>query len=83
MVAPKTSMYALAGDTGKLLWSAPQPRSGYAWPKDLFLIDGLIWYGDPAGGDPNVALPLPPMTGRCSATTPPEVAALMSPSQQT
>ena len=49
VVAPKTKMYAVSVDNGTILWSADHPRSGYVSPKDLFVIDGLVWYGDTAG----------------------------------
>ena len=49
VVAPKTKMYAVSADNGTVLWSALHPRSGYVSPKDLFIIDGLVWYGDTAG----------------------------------
>jgi outer membrane protein assembly factor BamB len=49
VVAPKTKMYALSTADGTVLWSADHPRSGYVSPKDLFVIDGLVWYGDTAG----------------------------------
>lgn len=51
VVAPKASMFAFSCEDGKLLWSAPHPHSGYASPKDLFVIDNLVWYGDTAGAD--------------------------------
>ncbi|MHC4406279.1 MAG: outer membrane protein assembly factor BamB family protein [Planctomycetota bacterium] len=49
VVALNKAVYALSSDSGNLLWSAPHPRSGYVSPKDLFVIDGLVWYGDTAG----------------------------------
>lgn len=49
VIALNKAVYALSSDSGELLWSAPQPRSGYMSPKDLFVIDGLVWYGDTAG----------------------------------
>jgi len=49
VVALNKAVYALSCDGGNLLWSAPHPRSGYVSPKDLFVIDGLVWYGDTAG----------------------------------
>jgi len=51
VVTPGTKVYAVAADTGRLLWSAAQPRSGYASPMDLFVIDDMVWYGDTAGAD--------------------------------
>jgi len=49
VVAPKNKVYALGADRGTVLWSAPHPRSGYVSPKDLFVIDGLVWFGETAG----------------------------------
>jgi len=49
VVAPRNRMYAISADDGKVLWSAVHPRSGYVSPKDLFVIDGLVWCGDTAG----------------------------------
>ena len=42
-------LYTFDAGSGQLLWWAFQPRSGYVSPKDLFVIDGLVWYGDTAG----------------------------------
>ncbi len=33
-------------ESGKTLWEAPSPASGYKSPKDLFVIDGKAWAGD-------------------------------------
>jgi outer membrane protein assembly factor BamB len=49
VVAPKNKMYAISTDDGSILWSAVHPRSGYVSPKDLFVIDSLVWCGDTAG----------------------------------
>ena len=49
VLALNKAVYALSSEGGNLLWSAPQPDSGYVSPKDLFVIDGLVWYGDTAG----------------------------------
>ena len=51
VVAPARSMMALSCKDGRALWNAPHPESGYKSPKDLFVIDGLVWYGDTAGAD--------------------------------
>jgi outer membrane protein assembly factor BamB len=40
------TMYALAADTGKTLWKAPHPPSGYRSAEDLLVIDGLVWTSD-------------------------------------
>ncbi|MFO8012913.1 MAG: PQQ-binding-like beta-propeller repeat protein, partial [Phycisphaerae bacterium] len=37
------TMTALDAASGKRLWSAPHPRSGYDSPEDLFVIDGQVW----------------------------------------
>ncbi len=37
------TMTALDAATGKRLWSAPHPRSGYDSPEDMFVIDGQVW----------------------------------------
>lgn len=39
------TMTALSADTGKTLWTAPHPPSGYASSEDLFVIDDLVWCG--------------------------------------
>ena len=49
VIALNKSVYGLSAKDGEQLWSAPQPRSGYASPKDLFVIDGLVWFGDTSG----------------------------------
>ncbi|NQT17643.1 MAG: PQQ-binding-like beta-propeller repeat protein, partial [Planctomycetes bacterium] len=41
----KDTMTALSADSGKILWTAPHPPSGYASSEDLFVIDGLVWCG--------------------------------------
>jgi outer membrane protein assembly factor BamB len=37
------SMTALSAKTGKTLWTAPHPPSGYDSPEDVFVIDGIVW----------------------------------------
>ena len=39
----KDSMTALSAKTGKILWTAEHPPSGYDSPEDLLIIDGLVW----------------------------------------
>ena len=41
---------ALSAETGKLLWTAPHPLSGYASSEDLFVIDGVVWCGETTSG---------------------------------
>ncbi|MBN1343327.1 MAG: PQQ-binding-like beta-propeller repeat protein [Phycisphaerae bacterium] len=43
-------LVALSADTGKQLWSADGGKGpGASNPPDLFVVDGLVWYGGPEG----------------------------------
>ena len=44
------TLTALDADTGRPLWNADHPPSGYSSPEDLFVIDGAVWYGATSGG---------------------------------
>ena len=44
------TMVALDAATGKQLWSADHPASGYKSPEDLFVIDGLVWCAATSSG---------------------------------
>ncbi len=46
----KDTMTALDAETGKVLWSAPHPPSGYRSPEDLFVIDDRVWTGETTSG---------------------------------
>lgn len=37
------TMTSLSAKTGKILWTAPHPPSGYASPEDLLVAGGLVW----------------------------------------
>ncbi len=37
------TMTSLSAETGKTLWTAPHPPSGYASPEDLLVAGGLVW----------------------------------------
>jgi len=39
----KDTMTALSAETGKVLWTAGHPPSGYDSPEDLFIAGGLVW----------------------------------------
>jgi outer membrane protein assembly factor BamB len=39
----KDTLTALSADTGRKLWDAPHPPSGYASPEDTFVVKGLVW----------------------------------------
>ena len=43
-------MNALSLNTGKALWTAPHPLSGYASSEDLFVIDDVVWCGETTSG---------------------------------
>jgi outer membrane protein assembly factor BamB len=42
----RDSMTALSAESGKVLWTAPHPPSGYASPEDLFVINNQVWTGE-------------------------------------
>ena len=44
------TLTGLAADTGKALWTAKHPLSGYASSEDLFVIDGVAWFGETTSG---------------------------------
>jgi len=46
------TMTALDAKTGKRLWTADHPYSGYNSPEDLFVIGGNVWTGVTAQGGP-------------------------------
>ncbi|MFC1806271.1 PQQ-binding-like beta-propeller repeat protein, partial [Planctomycetota bacterium] len=37
---------ALSADTGKVLWSNKTPNTGFECPKDILVLDDLVWIGD-------------------------------------
>jgi outer membrane protein assembly factor BamB len=46
----KDTMTALSAETGKELWSAYHPPSGYRSPEDLLVAGGLVWTGETTSG---------------------------------
>ncbi len=46
----KDTMTALDLATGKILWTAPHPPSGYRSPEDLLVANGLVWTGETTSG---------------------------------
>jgi len=46
----KDTMTALSAKTGKVLWRAYHPPSGYRSPEDLFVVNGLVWTGETTSG---------------------------------
>jgi len=49
-VGKNDTVSALSAKTGKLMWTAPHPLSGYASSEDLFVIDGVVWCGETTSG---------------------------------
>jgi len=44
------TMTALSAKTGKVLWTAYHPPSGYRSPEDLLVANGLVWTGETTSG---------------------------------
>ncbi len=44
------TMTAFSAETGKRVWTAPHPYSGYNSPEDLFVTGGKVWTGVTAKG---------------------------------
>jgi len=44
------TLTALSAKTGRTLWRADHPPSGYSSPEDLFVIDGVVWSGTTSNG---------------------------------
>jgi len=65
---------AFALDDGKQLWRAPCSEN-YNTPGDVFVIGGTVWVGDlRGGGDPGFTQGRDLMTGKVTATMPPQKA---------
>ncbi|MEM7392678.1 MAG: PQQ-binding-like beta-propeller repeat protein, partial [Verrucomicrobiota bacterium] len=70
----KDTMFAISGETGKTLWSAAHPPSGYQSPEDLMVVDGLVWSGETtSGGQSGVLTGRDPWTGEIKKQFPPNV----------
>ncbi|MEM1294109.1 MAG: PQQ-binding-like beta-propeller repeat protein, partial [Verrucomicrobiota bacterium] len=60
--------------TGKTLWTAGDPRSGYKSPQDLMVASGLVWTAPlTSGRDSGVFTGLDPLTGEVKKEFPPTV----------
>ena len=70
----KDTMTALSTKTGKLLWTAYHPPSGYRSPEDLLVVDGLVWTGETTSGRASGAFTgRDPHTGRIKRQFGPDV----------
>jgi outer membrane protein assembly factor BamB len=68
------TMTALDVATGKVLWSAYHPPSGYRSPEDLLVVDGLVWTGETTSGRAvGVFTGRDPRTGEVKREFPPDV----------
>ncbi len=45
------TLTALNAASGKVLWAAQHPPSGYSSPEDVFVTGGLVWYGGVSSGN--------------------------------
>jgi len=70
----KDTMTALSAETGKVLWTAYHPPSGYRSPEDLLVVDGLVWTGETTSGRAvGVFTGRDPHTGEVKREFPPDV----------
>jgi outer membrane protein assembly factor BamB len=44
------TLIAMSAKDGTLLWKASHPLSGYASPEDVFVVNGVVWYGETTSG---------------------------------
>ncbi|MCX7824920.1 MAG: PQQ-binding-like beta-propeller repeat protein, partial [Verrucomicrobiae bacterium] len=70
-----TTMYALSARDGKRLWEAEHLPSGHAGsPKDIFVINGVVWHGETANSaDVGYTVGYDLRTGRLVKKFPPDV----------
>ena len=70
----KDTLTALSAETGKELWSAYHPPSGYRSPEDLLVANGLVWTGETTSGRAvGVFSGRDPRTGEVQQEFPPDV----------
>ena len=62
------TMTAVSAVTGKKLWSAPHPSSGYRSPEDLLVAQGLVWAPDSMKASRSTLNGLDPKTGKVVRT---------------
>ncbi len=46
----KDTLTAVSAATGKVLWTAPHPPSGYRSPEDVLVANNLVWTGETTSG---------------------------------
>jgi outer membrane protein assembly factor BamB len=68
------TMYALAADTGRTLWTAEHPPSGYKSAEDILVVDGLVWTPSTTmSSDSGVMIGRDPQTGKVEKEFLPDV----------
>ncbi len=68
------TLTALSAETGKVLWTAYHPPSGYRSPEDLLVANGLVWTGETTSGRAvGVFTGRDPHTGEVKSEFPPDV----------
>jgi len=48
---PSDRLVAISAKTGKRLWDADHPASGFLSPEDIFVIKGAVWFGATKDGN--------------------------------
>lgn len=67
-------MSSLDIKSGKLLWSAEHPKSGYQSPQDLMVMNGMVWCAPTTSGkDTGIFTGRDPKTGKVLKEFPPDV----------
>jgi len=68
------TMYAFSAQTGKTLWTADHPASGYKSPEDILVLGGLVWTPETTvGSDSGVMIGRELKTGRIRKQFTPDV----------
>jgi len=67
------TMTAFSAETGRKLWTADHPYSGYNSPEDLFAAAGRVWAGKTAKGGDGRYVGHDPQTGKLVSDFPPTV----------
>lgn len=67
-------MVSLDAATGKALWDAEHPKSGYQSPQDLLVMNGMVWCAPTTSGkDSGIFTGRDPRTGEVLKEFPPDV----------
>ena len=70
----KDTMTALSADTGKVLWTAYHPPSGYRSAEDILVMNGLVWTGETTSGKVvGLFTGRDPHTGEVKSKFPPDI----------